>query len=156
MDHHVQITFMKLTISGRPGKEYCDAAIVLSWNIEIAILTSSLLFPGWRDLYDSFGAFLRYASSSSSLSKITMSCRWIEASDQVQCCVLLEVCEGVWYSGAYPRGGHLGHVPPPPPLSLMPNEKSTEIKRLEGTDSAKISKIFKMNFFFFFLLKTFS
>ena len=43
-------------------------------------------------------------------------------------------------------GGIWGTCPP-----LEPNaqrKKSTEIKRLEGTDSAKISKIFKMNFFF--------
>ena len=43
------------------------------------------------------------------------------------------------------KGGAFGACAPP--LSLMPNEKSTEIKRLEGIDSAKIAKIFKMNFF---------
>ena len=47
------------------------------------------------------------------------------------------------------KGGAFGARAPP--LSLMPNEKSMEIKRLEGADSAKISKIFKMIFFFFCL-----
>ena len=45
------------------------------------------------------------------------------------------------------QGGAFGARAPP----LEPNaqtKKSTEIKRLEGADSAKISKIFKMNFFF--------
>ena len=37
---------------------------------------------------------------------------------------------------------------PPPPLSLIPNEKIYGDKRLEGTDSAKIAKIFSMIFFF--------
>ena len=49
--------------------------------------------------------------------------------------------------GAYPRGGGISGTCPP----LEPNaqrKKSTEIKRLEGADSAKISKIFKINFFF--------
>ena len=52
--------------------------------------------------------------------------------------------------GAYPRGGEFGACAPP----LEPNaqrKKSMEIKRLEGTDSAKIAKI--VNMIFFFLLK---
>ena len=45
------------------------------------------------------------------------------------------------------KGGAFGACAPP--LSLMPNEKSTEIKTFDGTDSAKIAIILKMSFFFF-------
>ena len=58
-----------------------------------------------------------------------------------------------WMTGSYPRGGAFGACAPPPPLSLMPNEKkSTEIKWFKGTDPAKIAKIVNMNFFIKILL----
>ena len=47
------------------------------------------------------------------------------------------------------KGGTFGECAPPP-WAWCPTKKSMEIKKLEGTDSAKIAKIVYMIFFFFF------